>query len=129
MPSDLHDTFQGRVEPFDMEPGKTYYRVVGDGSRPDGEFWTDRRPRTAADVRGDLAIREQWNGDHGVIAYTPPERVQGWAGTVAPTRATGRDDMHLPGGGRQMWIPPDTLSRESGHWRIARLQLDEDEKS
>ena len=114
-------TFDGPVRPYDLEPGVTYYRSVGYGpsSYPNGSFWTETPP-TEGQLRSDIAVLNGWNGDHGVVAFTPNQKISvGWEGEVAPQPATGGGDFYLPGGGRQIWVPPGYLNESHGHWQIA----------
>jgi len=110
--------FDGPIQPYVLQPGTTYYRAVGDTQYPNGAYWT-QRPVTEAELRSDFAVLNKWNGDHGVVAFTPNRPVQGWIGTVAPMPATGDLGSHLPGGGTQIWLPSATLGPQDGAWQIA----------
>lgn len=118
LPPDVWSTFDGPVQPYVLQPGTTYYRAVGDGQYPNGSFWS-QHPATESQLRSDFAVLNKWNGDHGVVAFTPDRPVQAWIGTVAPQPATGDLGSHLPGGGTQIWLPPATLGPQDGSWQIA----------
>lgn len=111
-------TFSGPVRPYVMEPGRTYYRSAGDGQYPNGSFWSEYPP-TEPELRRDFAVLNEWNGDHGVIAFTPNRPVHAWGGDVAPQPATGGGDYYLPGGATQLWIPRGSLGAGDGEWQIA----------
>lgn len=112
------ETFAGPVRPYVFEPGRTYYRSVGDTQFPNGSFWSEFPP-SESQLRGDFAVLNEWNGDHGVVAFTPNRPVHAWAGEVAPQRATGGGDWYLPGGATQLWIPPGSIGPGDGDWLIA----------
>ena len=118
LPPDAWSTFDGPIQPYVLEPGTTYYRAVGDGQYPNGSYWS-QHPATESELRSDYAVLNDWNGDHGVVAFTPDHPVQGWIGTVAPQHATGDLTSHLPGGGTQIWLPPATLGPQDGSWQVA----------
>ncbi len=111
-------TFSGPVRPFTMQPGTTYYRSVGDGAYPTGGFWSETPPVNESQLRSDYAVLNNWNGDHGIVTFTPEHPVQGWEGEVAPQPATGGGGFYLPGGGRQVFIPRGNLTGD-GNWTIA----------
>ena len=113
-------TFQGDVTPTYLEPGKTYYRWVGDGSAPNGAFWSPTPPRGGTgELRSDLAVKNEWNGDHGIVAFTPSHRIPVYSGPAAPQWGTGSTDHYLPGGGTQIWAEPYKLGPGDGEWSIA----------
>jgi hypothetical protein len=74
-----------------LEPGKTHYRDVGHGSFPNGSFWTEAPPASEGELRSSLAVLNRWNGNHGVVSFTPSRPVLAWEGEVAPQWATGED--------------------------------------
>ena len=87
--------------------GETRYRVVGDGSRPAGPYWTTEPPISDDVLRNDLAVKNSWNGNHGVVAYTPTEDIPVWTGTVGPQPTSSPHPggpHHLPGGGQQTYV-------------------------
>lgn len=113
-------TFQGDVTPTYFEPGTTYYRWVGDGSAPNGAFWSPTPPRGGTgELRSDLAVKNEWNGDHGIVAFTPSRRIPVYSGPAAPQWGTGSRDHYLPGGGTQIWTEPYQLGPDDGEWSIA----------
>ncbi|SOD73060.1 hypothetical protein SAMN05892883_2360 [Jatrophihabitans sp. GAS493] len=115
-------SFNGPVAPTTVQPGETIYRVVGDGTWPTGGFWSRTPPASESELRSDYAVLNEWNGDHGVVAYTPTEPIRVWEGEVAAQYASGGDDSHyLPGGAQQIWIPRGSVSGENGHWVIAPM--------
>lgn len=115
-----------------MEPGETYYRMVGHGTRPAGSHWVREVPADENEVRSRLAVKNEWNGDRGIVAFTPTRRIDGWIGAAAPQRASGGARAYLVGGGEQIWIPTGTLDAEAGAWRIApfgKTEGDADERN
>jgi uncharacterized protein YukE len=113
--------FSGPVEPTVLEPGVTYYRVVGAGSSPDGSWWTTTPP-TAADRSG-LAIKGSWNSMSGVVEFTPASAESGipaWHGAAAPQQVILPDGKpgYLPGGADQIWIPKGAVSNNNGTFTI-----------
>jgi len=118
LPREEWRTFDGPIQPYVLQPGTTYYRAVGDTQYPNGSYWT-QHPVTETELRSDFAVLNKWNGDHGVVAFTPNHPVQGWIGTVAPMPATGDLGSHLAGGGTQIWLQPKVLGPEDGTWQIA----------
>ena len=120
LPESQLRTFQGDVTPTYFEPGKTYYRWVGDGSYPNGSFWSPTPPRGGtAELRSDLAVKNEWNGDHGIVAFTPSHRIPTYSGAAAPQNGTQSVDHYLPGGGIQIWTEPGKLGPDDGEWSIA----------
>lgn len=102
--------------------GETRYRYAGDGSYPAGDYWTTQPPGTESGFRGDLAVFNEWNGDNGVVGYTPSEDIPVWTGPVGPQRHES-GDYHLPGGGSQTWVdrtrfPQSDLQPGSGRWQV-----------
>jgi hypothetical protein len=120
LPDRALSTFQGDVTPSYLEPGQTYYRWVGDGSYPNGSFWSPTPPRGGTgELRSDLAVKNEWNGDHGIVVFTPSQRVPVYSGPAAPQWGTGSTDHYLPGGGTQIWTEPGKLGPDDGDWSIA----------
>lgn len=119
-PSDARN-FAGPVEPTVLEPGVTYYRVVGAGSSPDGSWWTTTPP-TPADRTG-LAIKGSWNSMTGVVEFTPASSGSGipaWHGSAAPQQLIMPDGKpgYLPGGADQIWVPRGAVSNDNGTFTI-----------
>ena len=102
-------SFRGDPKPVHLEEGQKLYRVVGDGSRPNGEFWTTTPPpRTESQWRAQSAVKNDWNGDGGYVEYTVPKGgLNVWEG---PARAQLSSDKKgvLPGGGNQIVLNPET---------------------
>lgn len=120
LPDAALGTFSGDVTPEYMTPDKTYYRWVGDSSYPNGAFWSEHPPTGGtSELRSDYAVLNEWNGDHGVVAFRPSHPVPVYRGEVAPQYATGSTDHYLPGGATQLWMPPGALSDKDGPWVIA----------
>ena len=115
------DAFSGEIEPYDLETGNSYYRVVGEGSLPNGSFWSEIAVTSEEQVRRALAIRNDWNGDHGQIVLILRRTIRGWRGMVGPQLATGSTTLWLEGGGTQIWVPRDTLGPEDGDWFIGEV--------
>ncbi len=123
LPAEEIPKFQGPIEPTWMEPGQTYYRAAGDGTRPNSTYWTPVPPNGEPGLRRDLAVLNEWNGDHGLVTFTPNERIPVWSGEVAPQPASGigKGTHYLPGGGQQIWIPFGSIDEKDGHWTIAPM--------
>jgi hypothetical protein len=113
-------TFSGDVTPVELAAGQRLYRVVGDGSYPNGSFWTLTRPRDEHRMRRDLALLNDWNGDHGLVVLDLTRPVTAWRGVVGPQRSSDRRG-HLPGGGEQLWLPAGVLGPLDGRWTLERL--------
>ncbi len=121
-PGNILDTFSGAVEAYDLNPGVNYYRIVGCGSVPSGAFWTDVLVKDPDEVRTIYAIKNAWSGDHGLVVFTPNCYIRTcWAGSAAPQPETGGGPRWLPGGGRQIWVPPRMLMNSHGVWQIRQL--------
>lgn len=119
------DTFAGAPRPDIWRAGETRYRVVGDGQYPAGEFWTREPPMSDDVLRGDLAVLNEWNGNHGVVSHTPSQDLNVWVGPAGPQPTTGFDPAnptHLPGGMEQTYVHrggfvPEDL-QDPNRWRI-----------
>lgn len=114
-------TFDGVIEPATMKAGTPYYRIVGDKSVPNGEFWTDHVPDGDSEIRGDMAIKNEWNGDHGIIQFVPNRDIPCWEGRVAPQAATNSDSAHLAGGGYQIYVGRGSIADNDGMWDLKPL--------
>ena len=129
LPEDECVNFIGPIEYVPLKPGKKYYRCVGVGSVPAGAYWTDVPIRTIDQVRLELAIKHEWNGDHGVVSLTPTKSIAAWRGKVAPQRETDqkqretdqKKNHYLPGGGVQYWVDTKELTDGCGSWEIFEL--------
>ncbi|MEO9137986.1 MAG: hypothetical protein ABI345_02860 [Jatrophihabitans sp.] len=120
------NNFDGPVDPYTLRAGTTYVRSVGDGTHPNGSYWSEHVPNGEAGLRSDYAVRNEWNGDHGVVTFTPHEDMPiGWGGRVAPQPATGDPGSYLPGGAHQIWIPDGRsehgIGADDGTWTIAPM--------
>ncbi|GAB3697315.1 hypothetical protein [Mariniluteicoccus flavus] len=118
-------TFGETPRPETWPAGETRYRVVGDGQRPDGEFWTRTPPANDDYLRSDMAVLNEWNGNHGVVAYSPTQDIPVWVGPAGPQIGTGStpdNPFHLPGGGEQIFVPrgtiPDAGAGGADRWLI-----------
>lgn len=120
LPDGVLLTFTGDVVPVLIEPGELCYRVVGEGSYPNGSFWTPDRPRDEDSMRRDYALLNSWNGDHGLIALRIVRPIAAWRGMAGPQRSSDRRG-HLPGGAVQLWVPAGALGPSHGDWTIERL--------
>jgi uncharacterized protein YukE len=124
-PNELNN-FSGPVEPTVMEPGVTYYRVVGEGNAPNGSWWTATPP--TPDDRAGLAIKPSWNSMTGVVEFTPASSlppgteagIPAWHGAAAPKSVILPDGKpgYLPGGADQIWVPRGALSNDNGTFTI-----------
>lgn len=120
------ETFSGEIRPHEMEPGRPYFRIVGSGQRAAGAYWTDQLP-SPEDVRTSLAIKNEWNGDQGLVTLVPTIAVPCWAGRVASQPQTGsRMTEHprwLKGGGFQIWVPRGMVDKSTGDWTVRPLSM------
>lgn len=118
------ENFSGDVTPYLMEVGRPYYRVVGSGQLAAGAYWTNALP-TLADVRTSLAIRNEWNGDHGLVTLMPKTPVPGWGGIASSQPQTGFNRVAKPrwliGGGFQLWVPRGMVEKSTGEWTVRPL--------
>ncbi|WP_022911058.1 hypothetical protein [Aestuariimicrobium kwangyangense] len=119
------NTFDGAPTPETWPAGETRYRVVGDGQYPSGSFWTREPPASDDVLRGDLAVLNEWNGNHGVVAYTPSQDLNVWVGPAGAQPTTGYDPLnptHLPGGGEQIYVQrggfPSGDLDDPGRWHV-----------
>ncbi|GAB3622113.1 hypothetical protein GCM10027418_01950 [Mariniluteicoccus endophyticus] len=107
-------TFGETPRPEIWPKGETRYRVVGDNQWPGGQFWTKEPPLSNDYLRSDLAVLNEWNGDHGLVSYSPTEDLHVWVGPAGPQMATGSGPgnlVHLPGGGEQVFVPLGTIPK------------------
>ena len=112
LPDDVAKTFGEGVRPWNGdEHVGPIRRVIGEDSNPRGSFWQSEVPPTEADWRAGSAVKNGWNGD-GTYVEADPKGLKGWIGPAAPQEATG-PGMVLPGGGEQIWIPPNTATPSS----------------
>lgn len=118
--------FRGEPKPEKWPAGETRYRVVGNDQYPNGGYWTTRPPGSDRELRADLAVRNDWNGNHGLVSYTPSEDIPVWTGRAAPQNATFPEGVeatqYLPGGGQQIWLDykqiPEADLKNPNLWRI-----------
>ena len=91
------------VQPVDVPPATTLYRVVDDPAKAAGGYWTPDPPTTETAWRTASAVGN-WNaGGLVAIAQAPATGLKAWVGT-ASAQAGG-----LLGGGTQLWTPPGSL--------------------
>jgi hypothetical protein len=121
LPESEYSNFSGIIQYSPLLAGRKYYRCVGVGSRPAGCYWTDVPICTIEQVRLGLAVKNQWNGDHGVVVFTPTKSIAAWRGRAAPQRETGRTDDFLPGGEMQYWVDTREFTDKCGSWEIFEL--------
>src|SRR4051794_28201261 len=103
IPDSILLTFSGDVTPVELVAGQRLYRMVGDGTYPNGSFWTLTRPPDEHRMRRDLALLNDWNGDHGLVVLDLARPVTAWRGATGPQRSSDRRG-YLPGGGEQLWV-------------------------
>jgi hypothetical protein len=120
VPEGIQLTFAGDIVPVLIDPGHRLYRVVGEGSYPNGPFWTLDRPSDEDTMRRDYAVLNDWNGDHGLVTLDLVRRVAAWRGKAGPQRSSDRRG-YLPGGAEQLWVPSGALGRSDGSWTIEPL--------
>jgi hypothetical protein len=121
LPESEYSNFSGIIQYAPLVVGRKYYRCVGVGSRPAGCYWTDVPICTIEQVRLGLAVKNQWNGDHGVVVFTPTKSIAAWRGRAAPQRETGRQNDFLPGGEVQYWVDTREFTGKCGSWEIFEL--------
>ena len=111
------------MQPTEAVGGVTYYRVVGDGSDPEGEYWSTTPPTGMS--RNGLAIKGDWNSMTGVVEFTPAggETIPAWHGKAAPQSATFPDGTpgHYPGGDDQVWVPRGSFNDDNGNFTIHQM--------
>jgi hypothetical protein len=111
LPADEAKNFNS-AEPVTLKPGTKVYRVIDDSSNPAGGYWTEKLPGSRAEWRSDLAVNE-WNTNGKYVEYTVPEGpgLNVWRGeTAAQQLRAPRSDFYRPGGGQQIWMPPNTVT-------------------
>jgi hypothetical protein len=92
------------VQPVDLPPNTTLYRVIDDDSNPSGSYWTPNLPADEGTWRSDNAVKPEWNSDGKVaLATVPATGMKAWAG---PASSQGS----FPGGGTQLYVPPNTVA-------------------
>jgi uncharacterized Zn-binding protein involved in type VI secretion len=102
LPASQTPNFQS-VQPVDLPPDTTLYRVIDDNSNPAGGYWTPSVPADEDSWRADCAVKPEWNSDGNVAVATVPATGQkAWMG---PASSQGK----FSGGGTQLYIPPNTL--------------------
>ncbi|WP_312284007.1 hypothetical protein [Candidatus Igneacidithiobacillus taiwanensis] len=82
-----------------------HFRVSND---PLGDWWVDEVTlkgfRSEAEMRSSLALRTEWNGDHGVVQIVLPKEVAVAYGP-ASWQHSANPHMVFPGGGKQIFMP------------------------
>jgi hypothetical protein len=112
LPSKVADTFGDN--PYRIgtttEPA-TFYRAGDSAATGDpslGQYWTTEPPSSVAQVRTDLAVREDWvDGAGNVTGHSPLNtgyEVEFPAGTPVAVGNTGPQGPGYPGGGQQVII-------------------------
>ncbi|NML15042.1 DUF6861 domain-containing protein [Azohydromonas caseinilytica] len=98
------------AEPVVLKPGTKLYRVIDQKSNPAGSYWSEELPRSRAQWRSDLAVKNDWNNNGSYVEYTVPagDGLKVWRGSAAAQSLEGTD-RYLPGGGTQVWMPPGTV--------------------
>jgi hypothetical protein len=103
------------------------------GGGPNGDNW--RMCNDEDSLREVLALPKEWNGDKQFVEYELPEGhvIGGVGGEAAPvvTSATDEgDNTRLEGGGFQVWIPEDQLTKATGMkvWHRPQDSTTEDEE-
>lgn len=106
LPGETAETFSSATAKT-LSPGQKIYRVLGEGQRKSGGFWTYELPKTKADLYGGTAVRPEWNSGTHYIEYTVPEGgLKVWDGPTARQPILGGiDEVSLPGGTNQIYIP------------------------
>jgi hypothetical protein len=99
------------AEPVTLKPGTKVYRIVDDSSNPAGGYWAEKVPGSRAEWRSDFAVKNDWNTNGKYVEYTVPEGpgLNVWRGETAAQQLRG-SDFYLPGGGQQIWMPPNTVT-------------------
>ena len=99
------------AEPVTLQPGTKIYRIVDDSANPAGAYWSETLPASRAEWRGDYAVKTDWNTNGKYVEYTVPEGpgLNVWRGAAAAQPLEG-SGFHLPGGGQQIWMPPNTIT-------------------
>ncbi len=98
------------------------FRVWGEPAWDVGRYWSFGAPPSEADFYGKLAVVYDWNSARYLCQLNNPGAavtIKGWTGVVARQPAMGLDDAgkpvcflldyHLPGGGKQIYVPDGTL--------------------
>lgn len=90
-----------------LSPGQKIYRVLSEGQSKAGGFWTYELPKNKTDLFGGTAVRPEWNSGTHYIEYTIPESgLKVWDGPTARQPVLpGIEEVHLPGGTVQIYIP------------------------
>jgi hypothetical protein len=106
LPGETAETFSS-VTAKTLAPGQKIFRVLGDGQRKSGGFWTYELPQTKAELFGGTAVRPEWNSGTHYIEYTVPEGgLKIWEGPTASQQILDNiNEVSLPGGATQIYIP------------------------
>lgn len=82
-----------------------------------GQWWvlerTLRKFMSEAEMRQELALRTEWNGDHGVIRHVTSEPVAVLVGPAA-RQNSANPGLVFPGGGIQIYIPRGAFAKADG---------------
>jgi hypothetical protein len=99
------------AEPVTLPPGTKIYRIIDDSANPAGGYWSETLPSSRAQWRGDYAVKTDWNTNGKFVEYTVPDGpgLNVWRGPAAAQPLEG-SGFHLPGGGQQIWMPPNTVT-------------------
>lgn len=129
---EIYPTFS-KIEPYDIEPGKSNVRVVGPGNYDTGPFWTERLPEDGRQFRAGTAVKEIWNSNGTYVQVTAPpkgspvwqelhelkakemgvspgdlpyvEKLQGWKGTTASQQYEYIDPVSKKRMGDDFYLP------------------------
>lgn len=120
-------SFTGRIEPVELKPGTTIYRVSDAGGGA-GKYWTMERPQKLEDVIGGTAVQPRWNDFQYIYEYHVPEgiTIKCWSGKVARQkvdRDVSNINYHLPGGYDQLFIKDIALQDLSFNDRVIKHKV------
>lgn len=71
---DNYATFS-KIEPYEIEPGKSNVRVVGPKNYDTGAFWTEQLPENGKQFRAGTAVKENWNSNGSYVQVTAPPKL------------------------------------------------------
>ena len=108
-----------------LSPNQKLYRVLGPDQSSMGGFWTYELPTLKSQLYGGTAVRPEWNAATHYVEYTVPQGgLKVWDGPTASQKILdGIDEVNLPGGATQIYIPDPYRQVGSGFENLPKISI------